>query len=516
MPLAATLLLGAAVAAPWVFGDARTAGLARNTLALAASVAALSVPLGAVAAVLLVRTDFPARRWFGLLLAGMLFVPLYLQTGAWQSGFGSQGWYTLAYAGPAWLAGFRGAVWIHAVAALPWVVLFAAAGLRNVERELEEQALLDGTPAQVFVHVTARRALPALGLATLWVAVTTAGEMTVTDFFQVRTYAEELFTEVAIAPEPDQLPLTALPGMLVTAWAVIAALAMITGLAPLAREPIHSTPLVFTLGPLRWPAALAMGLLAAMVVGVPLGSLAWKAGVLVSQTADERIRTWSLTKCVALVAASPYRQRHELGWSLAIGSLAATSAVTVAAPVSWLARGGGRRALPALALAAAALAVPGPVVGVVIVELMDRPGWRVLNWLYDQSIAAVWLAQTWRSLPLAILILWQAWRSLSGDVLDSAAVEGAGPFVRFWRIALPQRRPAVAVAWLAALAAALAEVDATYIVSPAGVQTLAIWIFDELHNGPEDMVISVCLALYLGFLALALVAWRLARRWLVG
>jgi iron(III) transport system permease protein len=513
--IAAALLLGA-VAAPWIFGDARTVGLARNTLALAASVAVLSIPMGAVVAFLLVRTDLPGRRWFGLLLAGMLFVPLYLHTGAWQAGFGLQGWYTLASAAPAWLTGFRGAVWIHAVAALPWVVLFAGAGLRNVERELEEEALLDGSPVQVFAQVTARRALPALGLAALWVAVTTAGEMTVTDFFQVRTYAEELFTEAAVAREPDQLPLTALPGMLVTAWVVVAAMTLIAGLAPLAREPSHAAPLVFSLGRARRPAVLAMVLLAAVVVGVPLASLAWKAGVLVDQTADGRIRTWSPTKCVAMVASSINRNGPELGWSAAIGSLAATAAVALAAATSWPARHGRWRAVPALALAAAALAVPGPVVGVSIVAVLNGPGQPMLNWLYDNSITGVWLAQTWRSMPLAILVLWQAWRSLSSDVLDAAAVEGAGAFARFCRIALPQRFTAVAVAWLAAFAVALSEVDATYMLEPPGVQTLARWIFDQLHNGPEDEVTSVCLALYLGFMGFSILVLRLVRRWLNG
>jgi len=346
--------------------------------------------------------------------------------------------------------------------------------------------------------------------------VTTAGEMTVTDFFQVRTYAEELYTEVAVAPEADQLPLTALPGIAVTAWVVVAALTLVAGLAPVAREPSHAAPLVFSLGAARWPTALAMALLVAVVAGVPLGSLAWKAGVLVTQTADERVRSWSPSKCVAMVATSSWQHAKEYRWSLLIGSLAATAAVTIAAPVSWLARRGGRRALTALVLTAAALAVPGPVVGVVIVGLMDQPGRPWLNWLYDHSIAAVWLAQTWRALPLPILVLWQAWRSLSDDVLDAAAVDGAGALTRFWRIALPQRRPAVAIAWLVAFAAALAEVDATFIVRPAGVETLSTWVFEQLHNGPEDVVTSVCLALFLGFQAITFAVWRLARRRGVG
>ncbi len=39
-----------------------------------------------------------------------------------------------------WLAGWRAAVWVHTLAAVPWVVLMVGAGLLAVEAELEEDA----------------------------------------------------------------------------------------------------------------------------------------------------------------------------------------------------------------------------------------------------------------------------------------------------------------------------------------------------------------------------------------
>ena len=65
-------------------------------------------------------------------------------------------------------------------------------------RSEEEEALLDGSAAQVLRRVTLRRAASGIAAAALWVVVSTAGEMSVTDLFQVRTYAEELYTGIAI------------------------------------------------------------------------------------------------------------------------------------------------------------------------------------------------------------------------------------------------------------------------------------------------------------------------------
>ena len=124
----------------------------------------------------------------------MLALPLYLQAAGWNAGFGSQGWLT------AWpqlgrqiaLDGWPAAIWIHALAAIPWVVLIVSRGLLLVEPELEEDALLDATLGRVVCRVTLRAA-PALMISAIWLLVLTAGEIAVTDLYQIRTYAEEVY-----------------------------------------------------------------------------------------------------------------------------------------------------------------------------------------------------------------------------------------------------------------------------------------------------------------------------------
>src|SRR6185503_498260 len=98
-----------------------------NTCLLVLATLLVSLPLGTLLAMLLVRTDLPGRKLFAACLAVLLFVPLYLQC-----------------------AGWRGAIWIHAMAAVPWVFLIVSAGLVFVEPDLEESALLDGSPLAVF------------------------------------------------------------------------------------------------------------------------------------------------------------------------------------------------------------------------------------------------------------------------------------------------------------------------------------------------------------------------------
>jgi iron(III) transport system permease protein len=449
------------------------------------------------------------------MLAAMLFVPLYLQAAAWHAGFAAQGWYTLATATPAWIEGWTGAIWIHSMAAVPWVVLIVGAGLRLSEPELEEQALLDGSQRQVFWHVTLRAARPAVALAALWIAILTAGEMTVTDLFAIRTYAEEVYTRIAVGQEAGDAPLGMLPGMSITAALIAAALVLASRLGPRERPLSFRRQLVFATGRWRWPLLLAVAAIVLLMIGVPLGSLIYKAGVLVTQTDAGRLRCWSPWKCLRIIAAAPWRFRREFTWSLSISALAAAADVLAALPLAWWARRGRWRAGPAIAVTAVCLAVPGPVLGLAVIWLLNTPSLPWLVHLYDHSILAPWLALALRGLPAATLVLWHALKTVPGGLLETAALDGAGPVTRMLRLVLPLRWPALLLAWLVALAVALGDLAASILVVPPGVMTLSIQVFGLLHYGVEDQVAGICLALvtFCGALA-GLAAW-LIRRWIV-
>ena len=492
--------------------DARTWTLVFNTLLLAGATWAMSLPLGTMLAWILVRTDLPGRRVGVAILAGMLLVPLYLQAAAWQAGFGLQGWATLALGAGGWLDGWTGAIWVHALASIPWVVLILCVGFRMVEPELEEQALLDGSVTQVFFRVTLPGVWGAIGVAGLWIALLTAGEMTVTDLYGVRTYAEELYTQAATGPGLDAATLSILPGVFLTALLFGAGIVLVAKLAASDRPVSLRPPIVFRLGHWRWIATALVLSVFLLLVAVPLGNLCYKAGVTVSQTEAGRLRSWSPVKCLGVVAGSPWRYPREFGWSLGVGALAATASTTAAIGLAWLARRGGWRALPALLLTTLCLTTPGPLVGLAIIWLLNQPDLPVLPWLYDQTILAPSLALTVRALPLATLVLWHAFRTLPAAVLEAAVVDGAGSGSLLWRIGLPCRRGAVGVAWIVALAVALGDLASSILVVPPGVMTLSIRIFNLLHYGVEDQVAGISLFLIAVFVVMtALAAWLLRR-----
>ncbi len=463
--VAAAIVLAALAAA-----DGRIRSLVLNTALLVLGVWLVSLPLGTLAAILFARTDLGARRAAAALLGGILFVPLYLHAAAWEAGFGLQGWATLALGRGAWLEGFSAAAWIHGVASVPWVAMIVGTGLRLVEPELEEQALLDGAPRDVLVRVTLPASLGAVGVAALWVAVTTSSEIAVTDLFGVRTFAEEIYTQTAIGPqEVNGAPVGPpgfLPTLLVTALAVLGGLVILLAITSAGRPQTLRGPFLYPLG--RWgPVATGIVALAVLlVVGIPAINLVSKAGIVVNQTAAGRVRTWSLEKCLLVVGGAPWRYRQEFGWTIMIGSLAATAAVLAGTILAWIARfeGIGRKLV--WTLVAAGLAAPGPVIGLAVIWLLNRPG-PLLVFLYDQSILAPLAAQTIRAAARgAGHVVRLSEHSPLGD--RRGAGRRGGIVGRAVEGRTPWKRSATIAAWLLAAVVAIGDLSASILTVPPG------------------------------------------------
>jgi iron(III) transport system permease protein len=265
-----------------------------------------------------------------------LFMPLYLQAASWDAGFGKLGWFSLAretLAEPL-LSGWRGAIWVHGLAAIPWVVLIVATNIAFVEGEYEELALLEVPTATVIWNVTLRRCLPAIGVSALWITLVTAGEMTVTDLFQVRTYAEEIYTAIPLGNFQELgLQWRAL-ALTVTALTMVALVTTFL-LAPRGVTTAARRPVVFRTGAAKPLLLLFASSTALLLVGVPLLNLCVNAGAVVRPANGGLERGWEAAKAVSMVLDSPRRFAAEFGWSLAVAALAATATIAAAIPLAW-------------------------------------------------------------------------------------------------------------------------------------------------------------------------------------
>lgn len=520
-PVLATAIEAARDVASGTAGDlevARPLSLALETARVVAATEAIALPIGLALAWLLFRTDLWGRRGLLGLFGLALFVPLPLHAIAWLGSFGNQGRAQAILGLRPILVGWPGAAFVHAMAALPWVVFIAGVGLRGVEPELEEAAWLDLPAWRVVLHVTFRRAIGAIAGSALAVAVLTAGDMTVTDLLQVRTYAEQAYLlaqrgigQGAVAAE------VALP-----AFAVLGVLVLVGAVALLRADPARlPTPAnrarVWHLG--RW--RVGLGVLVVGLVGgavaLPIAGMVWRAGRVGGVARLGIAPHWSLAGLLGTLPRAwedvidPSTFPEEFDRSPLIGSmiwaaLGATLTVALAWPLAWACRGSRPWRWVTATVAALILASPGPVAALAL-----KLAYRMVPIVADTPALLV-LAYGLRTLPYALLVLWPALRSIPQDHLDAAAVDGLGPWRRAWRVALPMSRGAIAAAWAVSFALAVGELPAAFFTYTPGRLPLIVVVWGLLHTGVESHLAGVGLILtaVAGTIGLA-AAWTLGR-----
>ncbi len=496
----------------------RPMGLAFETARLVAATEAIALPLGLALAFVLSRTDVWGRRAMVGAVGLAAFVPVPLQATAWLGGFGNAGRSQAMGLGVV-LTGWSGAAFIHAMAALPWIVAIAGVGFRAVEPDLEDAARLDLPPFGVVLRVTLRRSLGAVAASALAVAVLTAGDMSVTDLLSVRTYAEECYTQYQ-GGNDRRAAAVALPPLVVIGALVLLGARALIRVDPARVASASARARDWRLGRWRVPAGLAIAGTFGNAVALPLYSLIWQAGRVGGDATLGEGPRWSLAGLAGTLAATSGElfapglgrpMRSPMLSSLLLAGAGASATVALAWSMAWLARGPGPWRWAAAGSAALTLAVPGPVAGMaLVVAYFDWPS------VYDSNVLVV-LAYVLRTLPYALMILWPAVRMIPPTFLDAAALEGYGPWGQARRLGLPLTRSAIAAAWGVAFALALGELPATNLVAPPGTSPLSVLAWTLLHRGVESHLAGVALVT-LGAVAVAgtLAARGLARAYAPG
>ncbi|HUR53751.1 MAG TPA: hypothetical protein VMZ71_06450 [Gemmataceae bacterium] len=462
----------------------RQTSLLANTVALALGAVLLAVPAGTVAAVVLERGRVVGATWVrGAVVVGV-FVPLPVCAAAWQAVFGggllpdSGGWRP-------WRQGLLPAIWVHAVAGVPWVVGFVTLALRTTDRRLEDDALLAGGPRAVVRWVLLPRVAVAAVAGGCWVAVQAFAEVAVTDVMMVRTFAEEVYFQ--LVGNPDGVP--AAVAVTLPVW-VFAAGAAACVFRRADRVSVHDVgsepprPIEFGRGR-NAVATVVLWLGVLVFVGVPLTALVAKIG--------------SFSHFLRTARAHGGTLADSFLWSAVAGVIAAAFAVWAC----WRVRGG-----VLLGVAAVAWLTPAPLVGLGLKQAIDillsledivlaalgiAPSFPPLrSALYDQPspLPGIWAAVV-RFFPIAVAVVWPVARRVPRELLDSAALDG-GPRAQWRGVFWPRVRPAAVRAAVVVAVLSLGEIVAGKLVQPPGRQSFVQELFNAMHYGADATVAAMC------------------------
>jgi iron(III) transport system permease protein len=458
-----------------LLAEARQGSLLLNSILLGAGAAALASVIGAPSGLLLARADLPARRLLRLALVVPMVIPPYILALAWIYLGGTGGLLAQAI-GMDLLSEYTyslpGAIVVLGTGFYPLSMLATEAAARRVEARLEEAALMVARPRRVLLRVTLPLVAPHIAAAALVVFVLALSEFGVPGLLRVNVFTTEVFIAFAALYDFGAATALAVPLLLVT-LIIGFSVKLIIGDRLLATRRGSRLGLPVKLGRWRAAALLALLLLLASCVLMPLLALAIEAGQVSRILAAARAAGGSIIN------------------SLVLASAGATLIVAVAVFLGY-GRARSRTGLGGVAdlVLITIFAVPSTVVGVGLIGLWNRPG--PLGGVYA-SPAIIVVGYLARFLPVAALILAASVRQIPGSFEEAAEVAGVSWPRTFARIVFPQMRTGIIAAWVVCFIFAFGELGATILVAPPGESTLPIRIYTIIANTPSSEVAALAL-----------------------
>jgi iron(III) transport system permease protein len=294
------------------------AGLVLDTALLALGVVAAALAIGVPYAWLVVRTDLPGRRLWGVAASLPLVIPSFVAALALLGAFAPRGLLqrTLSPLGVERLPeihGYWGALLALTLSTYPYVFLLVASGLRSVDPSAEEAARgLGAGTVRVFARVTLPSLRPSLAASSLLVALYVLSDFGAVSLMDYPTLTTAIYVRYEALLALDSAAILALVLVaLALAIVLLASRFRLRGAIYRTTPGAGRTVAIVRLGPWRWLALGFCALVMSLFLVLPLAVLA----------------TWSLR-------ADPIGGQAGVAWEAALRSVGvSTGAAAIAALV---------------------------------------------------------------------------------------------------------------------------------------------------------------------------------------
>ncbi len=500
----------------FILGEPDFARAFLTTLALAAGMTAIAVPLGGVLAFLVVRTDLPAKS----LIEPALLVPIVLSPIVIAFGYvvaiGPVGFASLAFKDligfvPWNLYSFASLVIIAGLTHVPHVYLFSSASLRKLNLELEEQARVMGAPPwRVALTVSLPLAWPALvysGVLIFFLGFELFGlPLIIGDPANVLVMTTYLFklTNILGTPSYQLMAVVVVAIMIVTLPLVYLQrylLRMAERYVTMGGKGVQSRPL--RLGPWRWVALACIVFWLVVAIGLPLSGVLLRAFVSRWGEGINPFETLTLQNFYDL-AEYPNLIGGVVNTFL-LATVGAAASVVLYALVA-LATHRWRSRLVAMVdyLVLLPRSLPGLVAGLAFLWVfLFVPYLGVLR----SSLVGIWLAYSLVWLAFGLRLISAALAQISPELEEAARVTGAPAGRALRDITLPLIRFGLVSSWLLCFMLFVREYSTGVYLQGPGTEVLGPLIVSLFGGGALELVAAlsvVNVALVAAGLALAL------------
>jgi len=471
-----------------------TVELAWDTAILALGVVGATLVVGVPLAWLVVRTDLPGRRIWGLAASLPLVIPSFAAALALLGAFAPRGLVqeALEPIGVDRLpevTGYWGALVALTLSTYPYVYLLTASGLRSVDPTAEEAARSLGAGRfRVFAAVTLPSLRPSIAAASLLVALYVLSDFGVVSLMGYST----LTTGIYVRYES----LLALESAAILALVLVAlalAIVLVASRWRLRGAIYRSTPgagrsaQVVRLGRWRWPAFAFCTAVVGLFLVLPVGVLAW----------------WA-------VSADPISGREGVDWSAALNStsMATASALVVAVIVLPAALLAWRYPSPLARWLERTTLLPSALPGIAVALALVFVGARIGAPVY-QGLGLLLAAYVIRFMPYGLASTRASLDTVNPRLEEAARSLGRRPLGALSAVVLPLARSGILAGAALVFLSTIKELPATLLLKPIGFETLATEIWKGTAIGAySEVAPSALLLIVIAAPLVYLLSWR--------
>jgi len=472
--------------------------LLTNTVALAGTVALLTLLLGVSTAWVVTRFDFHGRRLWEVALVLPLAMPTYVLAYVYN--------YLLGFGGPVehlWqtVAGpqarifspqsFWGATLVMALDTFPFVYLLTRSALLSLNVSFEEVARTCGAShVRTMLRVTLPLLRPSIVAGTALVVLYVVSDFGAVSLLRYQTLTYAVFQQMTGRSDN-------------TAASILSILLVVLALLFLLAERWFRRKSRFyqTTGRYRAPQRAKCGWSKTAVFTVFLAAILGAAFGIPFYLLVQ----WSLSPEAQAILDARF---VGFVWNSALLSgLAATAGVLIGLPLAYLAsRKPTWLNLGCLQAAYAGYVLPGPVAALAVLVLCLK----LTPFFYGTAIVLV-VAYVLHFLPAGLQSLEPALQQVTPNLEEAARTLGLGVQATWRRVTLPLIRNGFIAAWVLMFLQTMKELPATLLLRPVGFDTLAIRVW--LEASEEYYQLAAPSALLIVLVGLPALALLLSRDW---
>lgn len=480
-------------------------------LGLATTVAA--VALGTLLAVLVMRTDMPARGVLGGLIISPLFISPLVLAFAWVAMFGPQGYVTIALrtitgSDPWNLYSLAGIAVVSIFYYAPYAYLNAAASLSLSDPTVEDAARIAGaTPLRTLMTVTLPLLRPAMTYSALLIGIGSLELLSIPLILGTPSGVDTISTLLVklgvMGGRPDYGAVAAVATILliVVSGLIVAQERFIgAGQRFVTVKGKAIAPRPFAIGPLRFAAVALCVAYVLLGVVMPLAGILLRSVVGFLSPLANPLESLTLEHYHLVFQTESYRRSivnslliAGIGGGVGIVFMALLALVAYRSELSW------RRLLGFVALYPRA--VPGIIVGIGFLWsfVLIRPLGSLRNTIF--ALAAAFIM---RYIPYGFSIISPTLTRISRELDNAARVCGDGWTGTMRRVLLPILGPALFTGWVLLFITFLKEYSSAVFLFASGSEVigttmLALWRQGDM--GPVSVLAAIQVIMILTVMA---------------